>query len=93
MAYYSLLRDQFRICPSIQNYKTSFFKKNATHIKPEADAFYLIENADLNENFLNLFHQLKALPSYHEYTEEEISEKYVQYAPLTKRIMSIDAGQ
>lgn len=75
------------------NYKTSFFKKNATHIKPEADAFYLIENADLNENFLNLFHQLKKLPSYHEYTEEEISEKYVQYAPLTRRIMSIDSGQ
>ena len=75
------------------NYKASFFKKNATCIPKETNAFYLIKDSKLHTHFLTFFQQLRNLPTYREYSEKELAEKYVQYQPLAERIVSIHTGQ
>lgn len=72
------------------NYKTGFLKKNKQRVHNNADTFYLIVNDRLHSLILNFFQNMKALPSYQQYTCEELTNKYEVYKPLIERTLSLN---
>ncbi len=71
------------------NYKTGFLKKNKKYIHNQASPFYLITNPRLHSIILNYFQSLKETPVYHQYTVEQLTQKYEQYRPLIERTLSL----
>lgn len=71
------------------NYKTGFLKKNKRYIKNNAHPFYLIINPQFHEIILNYFKSLKELPTYHQYTLDQVTQKYKQYKTLIERTLSL----
>lgn len=71
------------------NYKTGFLKKNKKYIHNQASPFYLIVNRRLHSIFLKYFQSLKDLNVYHQYTLEQLNQKYDQYKPLIERTLSL----
>lgn len=72
------------------NYKTGFFKKNKKYITNQASSFYLIVNNRLHSIILKYFQSIRNMPTYHEYTVEQLTQKYEQYRPLIERTLSLN---
>ncbi len=73
------------------NYKTGFLKKNKAYIHNQASPFYLIVNDRLHSIILKYFQSLREFPAYHQYTVEQLAQKYEQYKPLIERTLSLSA--
>lgn len=69
------------------NYKTGFLKKNKKYIHNQASPFYLIVNERLHSIILNYFQSLRESPTYHQYTVDQLQQKYEQYRPLIERTL------
>lgn len=72
------------------NLSSAFLKKHRQYVKNDASPFYIISNKRLLDNFQDSFYRLKNLPIYHQYSVEEIKEKYETYKSFISRALALN---
>lgn len=71
------------------NFSSAFMKKNPQFITNDASPIYVISNTKLVNAFHLFFYTLKELQTYHQYTYEEIYEKYKKYKSFIERTIDL----
>ncbi|MCH4167171.1 MAG: hypothetical protein LKF74_06560 [Megasphaera sp.] len=72
------------------NYTTGFLKKNKKYINNDANSFYVLVNPRLHAIVLHYFQNLKNLPTYHEYTVDQLEKKYEVFKLLIERTVFLN---